>query len=109
MGQRIGIRELRYVADDATGIRRPRQGARGLSWNLLDGGTGPLEAQPFVRDEKEQFVLDDRTADNAAEIVLLHHASSLRRCVQKPAVGVQHVVAQALADIAMERIRGRAA
>src|SRR5260370_30667197 len=63
IGQRIGIRELRHVADDATGIRRPRQGARGLSWNLLDGGTRRLAAQPFVREEKEQFVLDDRTAD----------------------------------------------
>src|SRR5262249_9037500 len=86
-------------------------------WSLLprscvwDGallGRWLAQAQPFVREEEERFVFEDRAAEHTAKIIL----PLLRFCqtivVHKPVLGVQHAIPEIVEQCAMEGISSRA-
>src|SRR4029077_16609935 len=64
-------------------------------------------ASPLIGAKKKEFVLDYRTAEAAAELILFHNGARLVLFVQEEIIGVKLVVAQEFKHRAVELIGPR--
>ena len=61
-------------------------------------------ASPLVGTEEEETIFQDRSADRAAELILLHRRTRVALGLQKDVVGVENIVAEKLPDGAVKLI-----
>src|SRR5262245_18754800 len=106
--ERIGIQNLGHVsqvfgADGAARGEIARIAGERVRSAWLDVG----EPQALVGKKEEQLVLDDRSAQDSAEVILVYSAPLHAGAIEEPVVGVQNGIAKVVEHVAMEGVGSR--